>query len=284
MRELLKIVLSKVATNEFTWRVFSKLIYPAVYYVSEVRAKKQRLASSTESFKSLSKKLKRFSSDQSVLHGPFKGMVYPTFESVGSTLAPKILGCYEMELSQTLQSFFKNDYTHIVDIGCAEGYYAVGLAMRFSNTKVYAFDVDDSARALCESMAAVNGVADRLEIGGNCDSIALERIVKSGSALIICDCEGYEKELFSSVDISLLARHDLIVETHDFLDITISEVLKARFEETHDIESIYSIDDLEKVESYDFPELLGSSRQEKYEILAELRPGRMEWLCLRAKR
>ena len=37
-------------------------------------------------------------SEQIVLNGIFRGMTYPNFISVGSTLFPKLLGSYEKEL------------------------------------------------------------------------------------------------------------------------------------------------------------------------------------------
>lgn len=36
--------------------------------------------------------------DLIVKHGPFKGMKYPAVKSVGSSLFPKLLGCYEKEI------------------------------------------------------------------------------------------------------------------------------------------------------------------------------------------
>jgi hypothetical protein len=39
------------------------------------------------------------------------------------------------------------------------------------------------------------------------------------SALIVADCEGYEKESFDDEMGQFLAKHSLIIETHDFIDI-----------------------------------------------------------------
>lgn len=62
-----------------------------------------------------------------ILSGPFKGLMYPR-ESVGSAWAPKLLGTYESELSPTIERIVSGGYRSVVDIGAAEGYYAVGLA------------------------------------------------------------------------------------------------------------------------------------------------------------
>src|SRR5436190_882004 len=68
------------------------------------------------------------SPDKKVLGGIFKGLQYPRFESSGSGLVTKLLGSYENELHPFIQQLGANKYTEIIDIGCAEGYYAVGLA------------------------------------------------------------------------------------------------------------------------------------------------------------
>src|ERR1044072_5114497 len=76
-----------------------------------------------------------------VQEGPFKNMVYVP-KSVGSTLVPKLLGSYESELHSTLEEIIDRNYQKIIDIGCAEGYYAVGLALKNPKTKIHAFDTD----------------------------------------------------------------------------------------------------------------------------------------------
>jgi hypothetical protein len=107
------------------------------------------------------------------------------------------------------------------------------------------------------------------------------RSIPFGSkALIIADCEGYEKTLFSGQTNAILARHDLIVEVHDFIDISISECLRDAFSKTHCVESIKSIDDIEKVHRYHYEQLRKYDTGERRLILAERRPAIMEWLVM----
>lgn len=69
--------------------------------------------------------------------GPFQGLQYvPSIvesalavpRALGSALIPKLLGCYEAELQGVLAQILATPYQDILDIGSAEGYYAVGLA------------------------------------------------------------------------------------------------------------------------------------------------------------
>src|SRR5262249_676672 len=151
----------------------------------------------------------------------------------------------------------KTDYHQIIDVGCAEGYYAVGLALRIPSAVIYAFDTDQGALTLCERMARLNGVESRLITRSFCSPHPLPSIPLTGRGLIICDCEGYEKELFGPETPRRLEGCDLLIEIHDFVDINISSVLRNRFEPTHDIEVVQSLDDIQKAKTYDYPEING---------------------------
>ena len=64
-----------------------------------------------------------------VLSGPFAGMAMLPESSWGDgDLAPKLLGCYEAELHPAIAKAISRKPKNIVNIGCAEGYYAVGMA------------------------------------------------------------------------------------------------------------------------------------------------------------
>ena len=85
-------------------------------------------------------------SDGRVLRGPFAGMVYAV-DAFASAYFPKLIGCYEREIHEILESVIRRGYRRIIDIGCAEGYYAVGLALRCPESSVLAIDIEASARA-----------------------------------------------------------------------------------------------------------------------------------------
>jgi len=150
-----------------------------------------------------------------VAGGPFRGMRYPSEQSYGSALLPKLLGSYESELHPALEGMLANEYTAIVDIGCAEGYYAVGLGLRIARADIYAFDISLQARSLCTDMARLNGLDSRVRVGGFCDQAALKAIPLGSRALIISDCEGYEGALFTS-EVAELLCITLIPVSHRF--------------------------------------------------------------------
>lgn len=218
-----------------------------------------------------------------VLNGPFKGLRYSSLDAVGSALWPKLLGSYEKELHAIIYSFCRKQYSIIIDIGCAEGYYAIGFARRIPTSKIIAYDTDDKARRLCRKMARLNGVEKRVVIKALCDSGELKEFNfnRNGRGLIISDCEGYESQLFNASNVSNLKRCDLLIETHDFIDIYISTYIANLFSKTHDIIRIKSIDDIEKAKTYSFPETVDLDLNTKKFLYGESRPAIMEWIvCL----
>ena len=204
--------------------------------------------------------------------------------SAGSTLVPKILGSYERELHAVIARILATEHSDIVDIGCAEGYYAVGFAMLFPRAAVHAFDTSPRARRLCSEMARLNGVAERLILGGRCDDTTLERLALGDRALILSDCEGYEARLFTGRVAARLAAHDVLIEVHDALDPDLSKRLQALFEHTHDVTVVESIDDKRKLRNGGFPEIAGYDTKTQHRLVSEGRHGLMEWLYFTPKR
>ena len=80
--------------------------------------------------------------------GPFKGMAYVAASTEGA-LMPRLLGVYESELHPHLQEILGRGVEQVIDLGCAEGYYAVGVARLAPNVTVHARDIDPKARQAC---------------------------------------------------------------------------------------------------------------------------------------
>jgi len=219
-----------------------------------------------------------------VLHGPFRGLRYPEeIAASGSRLLPKLLGSYERELHATIEALLQIPFDQIVDIGCAEGYYAVGLALRCPSAQIQARDLDPVALARCQKLAAENGVADRVHTGGTVSPEDFAELAKPPHTLILSDCEGAEKSLFTPNSIPHLAHAYLVIELHDAFDPTISPAIHATFADSHSIEIIPSIPDLHKPRHTSYPEIADLDLPTRIAILDESRPGIMEWAVLSPK-
>jgi hypothetical protein len=167
-----------------------------------------------------------------VTSGPFSGMRYIPHAS-GSPLIPKLVGTYEQELHPVLTRILATPYDLIIDVGCAEGYYAVGLARALPGAVVRAYDVDTGALSKLARLAALNGVEARIEPGGLCTAAELQRMV-GHRALVVCDIEGAERDLLDPVTAPALSHADVLVEIHDGPGKReIRDLLETRFARTH---------------------------------------------------
>ena len=167
----------------------------------------------------------------SVAAGPFVGMQYIA-EATGSSLPPKLLGSYEAELHPALEHARQSRYDAVVDVGCAEGYYAVGLARMLPGTPVLAYDTDPHAQYLCRQLAAHNGVSGQVQVLGTCGPSEL--LARTGQRLlVVCDCEGYERDLFGTDVAQAMAASDLIIELHEPNRPGLTEYLLSVFKDTH---------------------------------------------------
>jgi SAM-dependent methyltransferase len=163
-----------------------------------------------------------------VQHGPFAGM---SFLDHGSHI-PKLLGCYEHELHPFFEAAIGSGYEDVVNIGCAEGYYAVGLALRMPGARIHAFDTDPRARQLCAEVAARNGVAERVQIGERFGPDRFEEFA-GRRAFFLIDIEGDELDLLGKLPREALRDFDLIIECHDAPGRPVSAPLAAGLAATH---------------------------------------------------
>lgn len=224
--------------------------------------------------------LKKKFSNLTVADGPFKDMVYPDFIAYGSAMYPKLLGCYESELNSSLESFLKTDYHSIVDIGCAEGYYAVGVAMRQPNAIVYAYDIDEKAMEACEKMAKLNNAEKNMRFGTFCSPETLIGMDFEKKSLIFSDCEGYEMDLFTPDVVKNLKNCDLIIELHDLYTEKISPSIIDAFSASHQIKLVYSENTFMKMRALN---LIGDLTEDQILNFFVERNGIMRWAIITPK-
>jgi len=210
--------------------------------------------------------------------GPFAGMQYVE-RAGGSALPPKLVGTYELELHGALdearQRLQGRNGQCVIDLGAAEGYYAVGLARAWPEARVVAFEADGESRQLLAELAERNGVRDRIELHARADTDPLARTLTPG-CLVICDIEGAEGTLLDPDALPVLRRCDLLVELHEFEAPGVGQALQERFVTTHKIERIVTRDRT----ADHWPASLGPVRPA---LMDELRRGPQAWWWMKAE-
>ncbi|MER8434704.1 hypothetical protein [Mesorhizobium caraganae] len=213
-----------------------------------------------------------------VRSGPFSGLRLHDVQTWGGgdDIGPQLLGVYEEELHGALCEFIDQKPNIVVNVGCAEGYYAVGLALSVPDARVIAFDIDLRAQEACRANADLNGVGERLRVEASCTPARLREILtQDPDALIVVDCEGYEKILFDEKDtVAALGQANVIIEMHEFVDRSILPRLTNLFSPSHRISIIRS----GPRNPHEFSFLDGSSDADKWLLVCENRPELQRWL------
>lgn len=221
--------------------------------------------------------------DLEVKSGPFKGLKYPEARACGSALYPKLLGTYESELHEFFRQAPLHGYECVVDVGCAEGYYLVGLGRMIPAIPLMGIDIDCEALTLVRKLAATNRIdASRLRLSGKFFEDALRPTLPARS-LVICDCEGAEADIFSEANMDLWRLSDLVVECHDFLVPDVTVTLAKKLEASHQIEVIESAALASKVCLPKVDDFRSARVQHRELLVQEGRPGTMQWIIARPR-
>jgi hypothetical protein len=224
--------------------------------------------------------LERLKKSQSVVGGPFKGMRYHG-DAVCGAAAPKILGVYESELAPFLLRWSTIPFQHIIDVGAAEGYYAIGCAMLWPQATVTAFETSEEGRILLTRNVELNGLQSRVKIMGYCGREQLQAAMLNGQpSLVIVDIEGAEGHLLEPGKIHGLANAHIIVEIHDYVGGSVGETVSSSLTSTHVIEEVRN----QSRTFRDFHEPRALWKRFWFlpylkQYADELRPGPMRWFC-----
>ncbi len=209
-----------------------------------------------------------------VAGGPFAGMIVGREHVYGSPFA-KLLGTYEKELHPHIDEIIASAPQTILDIGGADGYYAIGMALKEQVGNVVVWETLAAGREMIEQRASVNGISEEIEVQGECDEVSLhETIVNRPAGALFMDVEGAECELLSSRVCSALRSWIFIIETHDFLRPGCADILIRMLCTSHRIFTIQS-----KLRAADdFPFQLTATSSLKCWAMEEGRPSAMSWI------
>lgn len=180
----------------------------------------------------------RVASRNRVVAGPLRGMRIRLSGLSRRHLLGYILGSQELELRSVIYRIIERGYRTVLNIGAADGYYAVGLARQSPLARVEAFEALPELHRVIEKSARLNGVADRIKLRGRCDEAGLRASLQDAKSptLVLMDIEGAEIELLDPDKVPELLQADILVETHDAFVPQATDTLMARFCATHNIE------------------------------------------------
>ena len=211
-----------------------------------------------------------------VQSGPFRNMrLLPEVCWGDGDQASKLLGLYEDELHEYIHGIQDPDL--IINIGCAEGYYAVGLA-RLWPVRTVAADTDSRAQRITGENAQLNSA--RVHTRGEMNTGDLEQeLAAAQRPVVIMDSEGAEAELLNPVTVPSLAHTTVLVESHDCFVPDITNTLLQRFAPTHHCTRIRA----QGKNPWQFEFLDQISDLEKLILVNECRPQTAQWIWMEPK-
>jgi hypothetical protein len=212
-----------------------------------------------------------------VYQGPFKGMtILPKYSWGDGDTCGKLLGLYENELYPAISHLTKeNKYDLVLNIGCAEGYYGLGLARNLPDTLCALFDINPTAISICRENARANDLHN-VQFNTDCSVENIRSyLTKADKPFIVMDVEGHERVLLDLETIPELSKTTVIVESHDCNIPGTTDLIVDRFKETHDV---YTIPQGAKNPYIDI--LFDLCDSDKMLLCCESRPSTMTWIVM----
>lgn len=197
-----------------------------------------------------------------------------------SDLGAQCLGLYEKEILNEIGRQEKGKYQTFIDIGAADGYYAVGMLLAGVVDNVISFEKSEEGRAAINENWDNNGKPGAITLYGEANHASL-KIVPShvfDNALVLIDIEGYEFELLTKEVIKQLRFSEVIIEIHNWIDdfeIRYAQLLR-------DLSEYFNIEKLAPVDrnTSDLPELRSYTDDNRLLLVSERRPCLMRFLKL----
>jgi SAM-dependent methyltransferase len=213
-----------------------------------------------------------------VYQGPFKGMkVLPKWSWGDGDVGGKVLGLYECELFPYIEQVINSKPDVVLNVGCAEGFYGLGMAFR-TNALCALFDVSESAINIARENAYVNGL-NKVHFSNDCTVDNYRSyLANATNPFIFMDCEGAEVDILDFNLMPELTKTTVLVESHDCIRHDISYHLISRFKDTHDFKIIPQGTKNPYLDiTVDF------SDWDKMLLTCEFRPSTMNWLFMTPK-
>ena len=217
--------------------------------------------------------------------GPFKGLKLDSNPSWGTAdQASKLLGIYEQEVMNEVFKTSSLAKRHFIDLGAADGYYAIGGLLKNRFELADCFEIDPLSQKCIQKNSEINNVMEFVKVHGEATEEFFKEVhCHSGwkNVFILCDVEGAEFDIFTATTLEAIKGATILIEIHNWI-----EDFWPKYEGLlHRAASNYKISTLSRVSMQipDIHELRSWHDDNRALILSEGRPNVMRYLKLEAK-
>lgn len=216
-----------------------------------------------------------------VKYGPFRGLKLQKNTWWGkSDLGSMLMGFYEKEILDFIDSIEAGQFSTFIDIGAADGYYACGLLHSKKIRKAVCFEKSELGRNVIKNNWLNNDSCGELEIIGeaNIDTIKALPTSSLKNSLILVDIEGYEFELLTDSVLSTFSNCTIIIEIHNWIDDFLVKYENLLINAS----KYFNIEPIQQVErsTSTYPELRDLTDDNRLLLVSERRPCLMRFLKL----
>lgn len=133
-------------------------------------------------------------------------------------LGAQCLGIYEKEILDLIST--RKPFDIFLDIGAADGYYAVGMLRSQKAKTSVCFEISEEGQKAIKKNWVTNERPGNLEVYGEANEKSILSIANklSTGSLVLIDIEGFEFALLSRKVISLLQKCTIVIEIHSWVD------------------------------------------------------------------
>ena len=199
--------------------------------------------------------------------------------------ASKYLGIYEQEVQESIASLQKKKISkkkYLINLGAGEGYHPIGLLKKNFFNRAILYETDKQGQHLIKKNSIANKVSGKITILGQAKINFLNDIHFKNLRLVDCfflfDIEGDEFKLLNKENIFKLKKSNLLIELHPMYKINDQRqdknILVKNLKKFFKIQTLTTTNrDLSKFKFLD-----SVSDNEKWLLVSEGRPEKMEWL------
>lgn len=216
-----------------------------------------------------------------ILQGPFSELyITPTEHWGGGDIMAKWLGTYEQPIHPAIYSELSKPHDLFINIGCGDGYYGAGVAIKSPTTRILFIEKVESCNQLVDQLCVENNITNyTFSTQSNSDFIE-SSLKDSKQPWMLMDIEGAEVDLLDLDKIPSLKKTTIIVEAHDFCRMQATNIMLTRFQDTHHITNI--VDPITRYLNT-LSQSIALSENIVKDICLEGRPCVMNWLYMQPK-
>lgn len=197
-------------------------------------------------------------------------------------ISSKLLGCYEQQVQEKIIEL-KNKYKlkYLINFGAGEGFHALGLIKNNYFRKALCFEINKLTRNILFGNIKINKINKKIlifseanfkDIANNLNAIKLKR------SLFLVDIEGEEFNLFNQKNLIYYKNSFLIIENHQkfFKNKKLKNVFFKLINKNFNVKILNdggrNPNLIKKLENL--------NDDEKWLLMSENRPCRMDWIIL----